>query len=901
METPTRRRRWPIYLAAAVATLALAVTVGLFLVDALLLRRARAAAAELSRTWGRPVEVGEIKTRLVPYLGAMVGHVLVGPGPGEDLPLLELDRVEVRADLAGALLSRGKKVVVHSAEVEGLRLNVVRLADGTTNLERLAKAARRPEPEPKPAAPAEQAPTDLSFLRVEKAVLTGGRIAFLDRATPGARALAVDQIDVRLAELAAGRPLEVTLRAAVLASQPNLEAKLRAAPLPATLSPTPERLTIKIQPIDLSPLAPFVPAAVGFLGGRLQADLEAALGAAGGGSGPTALKGTLAAHQLRFRGQEGGRSLDVTLEADLEADAKAGDVRIGKLDLAVGPAGLSGRGKASGLLGSSPRIDGLEVVSRNLDLAALAAYCPPLREQLGGRISGPIALSLKGSGVADRAILELRADLGPARLSIPHQLAKAAGAPMVLTARLVGGGTAARLEASADLSGVDLRPGGSLAKAPGDRLAMALAARYGSAGASRKVDVDRAQILLPGGDALSGNGRAEIAGTGARRTVRFDLSLASERLDLDRLLAPAPPAAPAAGPGPGTGAPPGKGARPVPAREAPPDPAAFAGLSGTAEAKVKQLRLRKAELRNAVVRLRLDGDRLTLEQARVEGFGGEVTAAGTQVRLAHPDQPVKVIAHCKGVDVGQVLALFSTHKVLTGRADLDVDVAAAARGELAKSLAGSLGGRLFEGTFTGKDLVAGVASPLARALPAGLGQKVADAGSTSLGKELPFSVQVKDGVARLTKPLRVSTSRADLSVEGGGIRLDGGLDLPVHVALAPATIAALTGGKVHPAAAIPVTLRVSGPAWSPTLAEISLEPAVKAILQQAGTSALGKALGGKLGGKLGEALGGAPGAGSAGTGGQQQGEADAKARKAADEAKAKAVEDAKKKLKGLFP
>lgn len=85
------------------------------------------------------------------------------------------------------------------------------------------------------------------------------------------------------------------------------------------------------------------------------------------------------------------------------------------------------------------------------------------------------------------------------------------------------------------------------------------------------------------------------------------------------------------------------------------------------------------------------------------------------------------------------LALYSTHKVLTGRADLDVDVAAAARGELAKSLAGSLGGRLFEGTFTGKDLVAGVASPLARALPAGLGQKVADAGSTSLGKELPFS------------------------------------------------------------------------------------------------------------------------------------------------------------------
>ena len=885
METPIRRRRWPIYLAAAIAVLALAVTAGLFFLDALLLSRARAAAGELSRAWGRPVEVGEVKTKLVPYLGVRVGRVLIGPGQGEDLPLLELDRVEVRADLVGAVLSGGKKVVVHSAEVEGLRLNVVRLADGSTNLERFAKAAQRPESEPAAKAPAGQAPPDLSFLRVERAALTGGRIAFLDKATPGAKALAVEQIDVRVANLAVGQPLEVELRAAVLSSQPNLEAKLRAGPLPATLRPTPERLALKVQPIDLSPLAPFVPATVGFLGGRFQADLEVALGAAGGGSGSTALKGTLAARELRFRGQEGGRPLDVTLEADMEADAAAGDVRIGKLDLAVGPAGLAGHGKASGLLGKAPRIDGLEVVSRDLDLAALAAYYPPLRERLGGRIAGPIVLSLKGSGAADSAVLELRVDLGPARLSVPHQLAKAAGAPAVLTARIAGGGDAARLEASADLAGVDLRPGGSLAKAPGERLALSLAGRYRGGGAARRVDIDRAEILLPG-DALSGKGHAEIGGAGGRRTVRFDLSLASERLDLDRLLLPAAPAA--------SGAPTASGA-PAAAKEAPPDPAAFAGLSGTVEARVKQVRVRKVELRNAVVQLKLEDDRLTIEQARVEGFGGEVTAAGTQVRLAHPDQPLKVMARLKNVDVGQVLALYTSHKVLSGRGDLEVDVAAVARGDIAKTMAGSMNGRLLEGTFQGKDLVAGVMAPLAGALPAGLAKKVADGGATSLGKELPFSVQVKDGLARLTKPLRVSTSRADLTVEGGGIRLDGGLDLPVQVALSPATIAALTGGKVRPTSAIPVTLRLVGPAWSPTLSDLSLGPAVKAIVQQAGAAALGKAVGGKLG----EVLGGASGA-SPEAAGQGKAEAEAKARQAAEEAKAKAIQDAKKKMEGLF-
>ncbi len=883
MQTPTPRRRWPIILAAAVALPALAVAAGLFFLDSLLTRRARAEAAELSRAWGRPVEVGGVATRLIP-LGARVTGVRIGATGEEGLPLLELDRVEVRADLVGAVLSGGRRVDIRSAEVQGLRVNVVRLADGTTNLEALAKASRRPEAEP--AKPAEQGPPpDLSFLRVERASLQGGRIAFVDRATPGARTLAVDQIDVRVADLAAGRPLEVALRAAVLSSQPNLSAKLRSTPLPPTLRPTPERFSLKVEPVDLSVLAPFAPASAGFLGGRLEADLEATLGALAGGSGPTLLKGTLAARELRFRGQEGGRPLDVTLDADVEADAAAGDVRIGKLELAVGPVGLVGRGRASGLLGDAPRIDGLEVSSRNLDLAALAAYYPPLRQQLAGRVSGPIVLSLRAAGAAERPTLELRVDLGPARLAIPNQLAKAAGAPAVVTAQLAGGAKKASLQIAADLTGVDLRPGGLLAKAPGDRLALSAAGRYETAGSSRKVDIDRLEVLLPG-DSVAGRGRVETAGAGERRTARFDLSLASERLDLDRLLLPAAPApAPA----------PTRVPAPAEKEQRPPDPKAFAGLSGTAEVKVGLLRLRKAELRNALVRLRLEEDRLTVEQARAEGFGGELTAAGTQVRLARADQPLKLVARLRNVDVGQVLALYTPRKVLTGRADIEVDLAAAARGELAKGLAGSMGGRIFDGAFLSKDLVAGVAGPLAGALPAGLAKKVGDGGATSLGKELPFSLQLKDGVARITKPLHVNTSRASLAVEGGGIRLDGGLDLPVTVGLAPDTIAALTGGKVRPAAAIPVTLRMVGPVWSPTLTDLALEPAVKAIVQQAGAAALKRAVGGKLRDVL-----GAPGASPAEGAAQQKAEAEAKARQSAEDAKKKALEDAKKKLQGIF-
>jgi AsmA protein len=683
-----------------------------------------------------------------------------------------------------------------------------------------------------------------------------------------------------VADLEAGKPLEVALRAAVLAGQQNLDASLRAAPLPPTLRPTPERLVLKVKPVDLSPLAPFAPAAVGFLGGWLQADLQATLGALGGGSGPATLKGTLTARGLRFRGQEGGRPLDVNLDADVAADTKAGDLRIGKLDLAVGPAGLTGHGSASGLFGDSPRIEGLEVVSRNLDLAALAAYYPPLRKQLGGRISGPIALSLRAAGAAERPTLELRIDLGPARLSVPRQLAKAAGAPAVLTARISGGGNAARVELGADLAGLDLRPGGSLAKVPGERLGLAAVARYRAAGATRTVELDRLDVLFPM-DAITGKGRVELAGSGERQTTRFDLSLTSQRLDLDRLLLPTP-AKPEGKPQPGE-------------KQQPTDPRAFAGLSGTAEARVAQLKLRGAQLQDAVLRLKLEGDLLTIEQLTVHAFGGDLVASGSHLRLAHPDQPMKLMAKAKHVDVGQLLALYTPRKVLAGRADFDVDLAAAARGDVAKSLAGSLGGRLLEGSFLGKDLVAGVAAPLAAALPSGLAKKLADGGTTTLGKELPFNLQIKDGLARITKPMRVSTPRATLAVEGGGVRLDGTLDVPLTVGLLPDTIAALTGGKVRPSAPIPVTLRLTGPAWSPTLSGVEVASAVQAIVQQAGTAALQKAIGGKLGGALGGALG-APGEAAP----QNKAEAEAKGRKAAEDAKAKAVDEAKKKLQGLF-
>src|SRR5512135_1743967 len=148
MARSSSRPRWARLVVAVIAALAVLVGVGLLLLDRLVLGRAQAAAGELSRSWGRPVEIGGLAIRLVPRLGVRVTDFRIGAAPGETRPLLELPRAEVRLNVLGALVSRGKDVEIQLAEVQGLRVNVLRLADGTTNLERLARAASSGEPRP---------------------------------------------------------------------------------------------------------------------------------------------------------------------------------------------------------------------------------------------------------------------------------------------------------------------------------------------------------------------------------------------------------------------------------------------------------------------------------------------------------------------------------------------------------------------------------------------------------------------------------------------------------------------------------------------------------------------------------------------------------------------------------
>jgi AsmA protein len=874
MTEPRPHRRWPKILGAVAIVLVVLVAGVLFALDRIILSQARKQAETLSRQLGRPVEIGGVATKLWGGLGVRVTDLAIGAGEGEPLPLAELRRVEVEASLLRALRTGGKEIHVREAVVEGLRVNVVKLPDGTTNVERVSERLAKAEGEPAEPAREPTAEPALRVLRVDRAAVENARIAFLDRTVPGAKELYVDDLDVEVKDLETGKPLELVVRAAVLAQKQNLELRVKAAPLPASLEPVPEEVVLKVEPIVLDPLAPFLPAEAGFRGGSFQADLSADLGAAvPGGAGPTRVKGGFRATRLAFAGQEGGKALDVALDADLEADAGKGDLRIGKLVLTAGPAALVGKGRASGLRSDAPRFEGLEIVGRGLDPQALTAYYPPLRKQMGGAIvAGPVGLVVRGSGSEATQTAEARIDLTPVRLVVPEQLAKAAGAPMTLVVKVdaAQSGGRARFDAALDLAGADLRPGGTLAKKPGDPMALRAAGAYRQQEGAQEVRLDTIDLTLLR-SRLTGKAKVDLAGSGAKATTRFEAELRGDRLDLDELLLPAPA---------------GKAAEKEPAAE-PLDPAAFAGLSGVADLRLGVLRMRKMDARNVAVRVRVKGDEVTFEQARLEVFGGAVSAAGTHLAVARPDAPFEVALDLKGVAGEEVLRLLGDRKVLGGTLDAGLKLGGKGwnLGLLTESLTGVVDGTLRGGAFYGKDLVASIASPIAAKLPFAA-SRLPERGATSLGKELPFGFRIANGLAALSKPLRADTGQGALSVEGG-VKLDGTLEMPTTFSLAPELIAKITGGRAKPKEPIPVTFRLAGPAWKPRLEALALDSAVTSIVQQAAAGAVGTALG-------------AEGASVDEVTAQKKAEAEAKAREEADRQKKRLEEEAKKKLKGLF-
>src|SRR5207245_828172 len=176
---------------------------------------------------------------------------------------------------------------------------------------------------------------------------------------------------------------------------------------------------------------------------------------------------------------------------------------------------------------------------------------------------------------------------------------------------------------------------------------------------------------------------------------------------------------------------------------------------------IARLTMKKQTVTDIVADVVVQEDHVKENTAHLKAFGGTVNASGTEMRLAHPDDPFHLVTKLDNVGLENVVALGSSPKLVAGKR---------------------------------------------------------------------------------TKPRGSARPEAEWS-HAGGMRMDGTLALPGSVSLSPETISTITGGKVKPASAIPVTLKLVGPAWSPSVADLDLKPAVNEIVRQGGAALVGRAFG----------------------------------------------------------
>lgn len=419
-----------------------------FLVDLgpLVHKQVTAQLPAIEQKLGRSVRIGRTKLKLLPKVRLEVLDVAIEAAPGQSgisaQPLLKLAAVRARVAVLPALLSLGRRLRIDLLEVDDLKVQVVRTADGKLSYEDILDKLDDNKEESKPLTPEEI--ERLAGISVDRVALSGGGISFYDLSTAyGAAApLKVDQIDfvAERAQLFAAFP--ITLDMAILSSSQNFHLGLQVGPLPKDLKVTAPlsvlpRLELKLRPVQLEPLLRFMPQppGLGLEKTLLSADL---LLEAPGGTGDVKLtasasaRGTVLKDHAALGKQAGsqlGAATDLGIATQLTANVVAGNVKVEKLELSVSDMGVTGHADLR-TLWSSPSVNSLALSSRGLLLERLVALLPPSALPPSTTLRGPLTLRGAASGTPTQAKVEVALDLTAATLLMPA-LSKPAGTALV--------------------------------------------------------------------------------------------------------------------------------------------------------------------------------------------------------------------------------------------------------------------------------------------------------------------------------------------------------------------------------------------------------------------------------------------------------------------------------------
>jgi AsmA protein len=830
----SRRRHVLIALAATLGLLVAALFIASLALDSYVHRHEHEVLAQLETRLGRKVDVGRLSASL--WTGLTAENVTIGGSslPGDQAPLFTAERVRVRASLMRTLLTLGRRVQVADIRLSRPTVNVVRLADGSLNVDHVVDHVSSTGPVAEPAQPmSARTRRIIENARLGQARITDGRVRFVDRLAAGHAAVEVTGIDLTLADVGIKRRPSVQLRAAVLAAQPNLElrAQLDEAGSLERLPPPLESARLTLGRTDLGPLMPLVARVVsGLEAGVASADLAIRW------TDVAEVKGGAQLNRARFAG---GVPFDAKLDVDVSADAHKRDLDVRRLELAIGEMSLVAKGKLQSLA-TRPRFEGFSVESRKVDFDGLRRLYPPLDRRLGATVRGPVQLRASASAQEFTALIDLTA----ASVAAPGRFEKPRGTPWRVSASgraqndvvelasltleaaqqtVRGRGTvrlgdkhpALDLHASTDAFPIaaltPFVPSLAAARLP-PLVVSADAHLTGRAGvpASMALEVERLAIASRKSD-LSGTARVRDF---ARPQI--ELSMRSSYLDTaDLLPSPTTPAR----------------AQPAAKRGGGPPPTALAHLGGHAALTATRGLASGIPFDGLKVDLAMRDGTVHANTLDVGAWGGRVSADGSDFDVAR--EAFHLTGRGSAVDVEQLLAsVGGAKKVLRGRlsAKLDVRGAGTTPAELERSLAGTL-----DGTVEGSQLLAFnldelLAGQLIHALPFPIPtQRLANLNNLgTLRGQLRFA----DGAIILDRPLTATTPEGPLEL-AGRFFFDGRLDLTGTLQLNPAAASALFANRIRVSEPLPLALRLTGDIHRPTLGIPNLVDVGKVLVRGA--------------------------------------------------------------------
>jgi AsmA protein len=806
---------------------------------------------------GRTLTIdGDIGLKLFPKIGAQVGKVSLSD-PSGTTEFAGLNEAQAYLALL-PLLSR--EVVVDEVRVDGLRANLVKFKDGSTNFDDLAKGGEKPEPSPAPAPaePAKPIRLDVSGVRI-----TNSRVSWKDE-TNG-NDLVVELVELETGRIAEKTPSKIELTATVKGVQP-------------------------------------------------KADLTAVVAGT--------LTFDLAGQQYSFKGLDAklsGSALDfhdigLALKGDLEALAQAQRVAVSGLSLE----GKAARGEDQyNLKLSAPAVESTPEVLAIEGLAAAASGTVAGMQLTDSKLSVPtvrmnlaqsrillegLALAAKAKAGADN----IEVDLSAPRLDVtPDQ---ASGESAVLTARLRGAQRTADIKL--ELSGVE----GSAKALRIAALALDLDAKQEDSAVKGRLTtpvtgnleakvfelpklaanftvtspaIPQKTVQVP----LSGLVRADLgkervfadivtkfdesnikAKGGITRfsTPAYDFDVSIDRLNVDKYMPPKK-----------EGEKPADG-KPAAGPEQPIDLSPLKPLDVDGSLKVGWLQVSNVKAANVRVDMRAKDGKLRLDPLLANLYEGSTKGA---ISVDANTNRFSVKQALNGIAIGPLLRDAAQKDILEGKGNVALDVTT--QGNLVSALKKGINGKaqlaLKDGAVKGIDLAGAV-----RNVKTKFGGKDAEGTASRTEKtdfsELTASFDIKNGIAHnedlaLKSPFLRVTGAGDVNIG------EDSLDYVVKTAIV-GTMAGQGGKELGELKGFTVPVRLSGPyAALKYKVEFSRMFAGKEQLEAAKTTAKET-----VKKELEKLLGGKPGDEQAPAGDQAQQAAPSK----------KPEEQLKEKLRGLF-